>query len=727
MKYKGFTLVELIAVIAVLSILLLIAVPTYQNVRNSINESVYHTKIQKVLSNASAYAEETGLFVFDIKTLIEEGKLEADNELGEYKDPRNNRNMACDILNMTFENSQFSGEISESERCYTKEELESLFGIAELVLYQENNEITKRDGWVRGNLIHVGYRFKDKFKDYANYVEEISWTGEENRICTKENIAFCDRYPIATGEIKSLTVTLQLKIKKDEIQFETQIKKMIRIDNQIPYVIKDSIIQNDEVNIQGKRKVDFNLSDGEGSGISSYAIITGDSCDTNEFEQKKKNTNETTITEYLDNGTYHICVTDKVENKTAEINEDNTFIVSNIDITKPIIKRFDARSLIENYNGLNVRLNIEVTDDRPTSELKMCISNVGYLKNCSWEPYANGKDWILTGSLNGEKRTVYISVQDASGNVAERTLEYIPYSDCSTTEKKQLSSWSSCSATCGGGTQTQNFELVDIYTKKSCGTGVDRQACNTRDCCSSKKISGYGNWSNCSKSCGGGLQYRDVYYVSNYNGQSCGTVSNGSSQACNTKSCIEYRYRDISNPTSVQKSSSPESVTTRACDIGYNCISINVAGLCTKCEGNCIPIYSPSNKCNQWVTVMGNKLCVGYEMTVENKCNEKSPYVVGCPNCNRGELKYLGSKEKEARAYGYNLRNFKTDDGTSGSGHRMLAVCGKEEGWYSCLYSESVCPAGTTMINNKCYGAWSEWSSTPVAATSTREVQTRNN
>lgn len=726
MKNRGFTLVELMAVITILTILLLIAVPTYQVIRSNINESVYYTKIEKVRSSATTYAEETGLFVFDIKTLIENGKLEADNEIGEYKDPRNNRNMACDILNMTFDNSQYSGEISESDYCYTKEELNNLYGMVEFILYQENREITETNGWIRGNYIEIGYRFKDKYKDYAAFVEEISWNGEESKSCTKEKIADCNRYVVETGEIKILTVTLNLKISKDGILFETKIEKVVRIDNQVPYVIKHSIVQNNNVNTQGHHKVDFNLSDGEGSGIASYAVITGTNCNSEEYEEKKITTNETHGTEYLANGTYYLCVTDKVGNRTPAINEDNTFTVSTVDVTKPIIKKFDVKSIIDGYHDLNVRLSIEVTDDRPTTELKMCISNADYLNNCSWEPYASGKNWTLNGSLDGGNRIIYLSVQDASGNIAKRTTEYKPYQECEKLAESNVD-WSACSKTCGGGTQTRTYDAKDFFTGASCGNKTESQSCNARDCCSSTKIGSYGTWSACSKTCGRGVRYRDVNYVSTYNGQSCETVLNGSSEDCNTKSCIEYRYRDISSPTSVQKSASPQSETRRACDIGYYCISYNAASLCTKCEGECVPIYTSTNKCNNWITIMGKKTCIGYEMKMENKCHEKSPYVVGCPNCNRGELKYLGSNEKDARAYGYNLRNFKADDGTSGFGHRMKAVCGKEEGWYSCLYSESVCPAGATMTNNKCYGAWSNWSSTPVAASSTREVQTRNN
>ena len=95
---KGFTMIELLGVIVISCILILIAVPIYNGIKKSINESLYESKIKEVLSKSEVYKEETNKYFFDIKTLIEEGYLTADNELEEYIDPRNGRYMVCDII-----------------------------------------------------------------------------------------------------------------------------------------------------------------------------------------------------------------------------------------------------------------------------------------------------------------------------------------------------------------------------------------------------------------------------------------------------------------------------------------------------------------------------------------------------------------------------------------------------------------------------------------------------
>ena len=157
---KGFTLVELMAVIAILAILAIIAVPTYNVVSERIKQSTYESKVQNIIAHSESYAENTNTFVFDVGTLIEQGLLEADNEAGEYLDPRNGRDMRCDIINVVFENNQYVASVTESDTCYTDEELQNLFGMFEIVIYRpDGTKVEPIEGtdWIREQDIVLKY------------------------------------------------------------------------------------------------------------------------------------------------------------------------------------------------------------------------------------------------------------------------------------------------------------------------------------------------------------------------------------------------------------------------------------------------------------------------------------------------------------------------------------------------------------------------------------------
>ena len=207
---KGFTIVEILGVIVIITILLLIAIPIYNGVRERINESVYESKIKEVLSKSEVYSEETNKYFFDIKTLIEEGYLTADNELEEYIDPRNGRNMVCDII---IVKDQEEIEIRKSEICYTKEELESIYGYVKLIVTDEKGtalESTKE--WYKKEKVWIRYLIQKENIE----VEEIHWSGEEEKICTKEDLSACEAYEIETSSVKNVIVRLNAKLKQKE-------------------------------------------------------------------------------------------------------------------------------------------------------------------------------------------------------------------------------------------------------------------------------------------------------------------------------------------------------------------------------------------------------------------------------------------------------------------------------------------------------------------------------
>ena len=161
---KGFTLVEILATVVIITVVLLIAIPIYNGISNSIKESIYQSKIKEVLAKSTSYASEQNKFVFDIKTLIQNGSITADNELGEFIDPRSNRDMQCDIINVVYKDNQYNATITESDKCYTEEELVS----SDIV------------GMRYGSLFDATQTMAHEMEDGNTHVQVVAWYDNEN-------------------------------------------------------------------------------------------------------------------------------------------------------------------------------------------------------------------------------------------------------------------------------------------------------------------------------------------------------------------------------------------------------------------------------------------------------------------------------------------------------------------------------------------------------------------
>ena len=112
----------------------------------------------------------------------------------------------------------------------------------------------------------------------------------------------------------------------------------------------------------------------------------------------------------------------------------------------------------------------------------------------------------------------------------------VPKVDC---KVSNWCSWSSCSKTCGGGSKTRSRSIVTYPSGggAACPALTESATCNTQPCQTQCKVSDWGAWSSCSKSCGGGIKthYRSVITAPCNGGASCPPLSE--SVPCNTQAC----------------------------------------------------------------------------------------------------------------------------------------------------------------------------------------------
>lgn len=113
---KGFTLVELLAVIVIMAILVTIAVPSTMRISNKLKVDMYCKKIDAIETQAQLYGEDrresfTGNFnqngtnykskTITVKELVDTGYLKKDQKDSPYVvDPRNKK--TTDLYNMSF-------------------------------------------------------------------------------------------------------------------------------------------------------------------------------------------------------------------------------------------------------------------------------------------------------------------------------------------------------------------------------------------------------------------------------------------------------------------------------------------------------------------------------------------------------------------------------------------------------------------------------------------------
>ena len=181
--------------------------------------------------------------------------------------------------------------------------------------------------------------------------------------------------------------------------------------------------------------------------------------------------------------------------------------------------------------------------------------------NSSSKPDKWNKGFSTSTAFTRSCGTSYYGWAVAEDNVGNRS-EVISIGNTKD-NPNQYSGWGSCSASCGGGTQTRTNSCALVTTGLS-------QSCNTFSCCSSTYAGDWSGWSSCSKSCGTGTQTRTRSLYSSYTGQYCSTETG--SQSCNTQTC-KPNTPTIYNPTggnwTNQSFSLTVSTTTPSSQIGY--------------------------------------------------------------------------------------------------------------------------------------------------------------
>jgi len=166
--------------------------------------------------------------------------------------------------------------------------------------------------------------------------------------------------------------------------------------------------------------------------------------------------------------------------------------------------------------------------------------------DCQWSGWSKSGECTKScgGGTQYFQRT--ISVQSKNGGKSctgnpikqEKCNDFDCPVDC---RWNNWSDWTSCSKTCGQGSKNRRREVQTRARNggSQCqGLSMQTQSCNVRDCPVNCQWSSWSETSQCSKSCGGGVQYfeRIINVESQNGGQSC-TGSRTKREYCNIRDC----------------------------------------------------------------------------------------------------------------------------------------------------------------------------------------------
>ena len=155
---KGFTILELLASVVILSVIILIAVPTVNNIASSIERNHYKNMVKNIEVAASKYAFDTKEEAVYVDTLIKEGYLKGDEEEDYITNPQNNEIMNCYIVTMNKVSDYYEAKLTEEK--YSLEDnscdlnkLKEKTNEIYIVVKQDNVQVEDYSNWLKGDNI----------------------------------------------------------------------------------------------------------------------------------------------------------------------------------------------------------------------------------------------------------------------------------------------------------------------------------------------------------------------------------------------------------------------------------------------------------------------------------------------------------------------------------------------------------------------------------------------
>lgn len=293
---KGFTLTELLAVIAVLAVIIGLSFVTFGSVRNNVLEAQYENVVSTIINDALEYGRDlnTAATVYvTVDTLVKSGYVTADDEDGYLRDPRDKTIMNCYIVEIRWIDEEYVAEIVqenhlENDKCEITDT-----NFQEMAIYCNGSACENK--WYNSNV------------KLSLYVEDESLL--EDSVIEWTNLLgnFYEAREIKTEVEKVMNTMYTAIIKKGDKIYSTTAN--IKIDLETPLIL------NKQINIDygESQYLIVSASDMSGSGKLEYALSNQECSKLTDADYSTNN-----VYEMMSAGSYNICVRDLVKNTVSD-------------------------------------------------------------------------------------------------------------------------------------------------------------------------------------------------------------------------------------------------------------------------------------------------------------------------------------------------------------------------------------------------------------------------